>query len=123
MKITVEVEMEEYDTIDDLREEIIKESARQMIDEQLNNYVGEKYEKTYKEKLQDEVKRILLDILDADFKESIKEGVIKNISNKFQRTKQCKEVMEQFDIKNSYKTEFEKLVKEFVKEEIQKRFK
>ena len=73
MKITVEVEMEEYDTIDDLREEIIKESARQMIDEQLNNYVGEKYEKTYKEKLQDEVKRILLDILDADFKESIKE--------------------------------------------------
>lgn len=123
MKFNISIEMEEYDTIDDLREEIIKESARQIINEQSNNYVGGKYGKTYREKLQDEVKRILLDTLDTDFKESIKEGVIKNISNKFQKTKQCKEVMEQFDIKNSYKTEFENLVKTFVKEEIQKRFK
>lgn len=46
MKFNISIEMEEYDTIDDLREEIIKESARQIINEQLNNYVGGKYGKT-----------------------------------------------------------------------------
>lgn len=97
MKINIELDVCKDDSMADIEYEIIQASARHMIDEVLNNRY-EHYGKTFREKLHDEVKIMLSDSMDADFKESVKDGVIQDISKKYTKTKQYRELKEEFEI-------------------------
>jgi len=85
----------------------------------------EHYGKSFKEKLQDEVKRMMLDIMDTDFKEEVKNNLVDDLTKKYVRTKQYKEVKEQFNIKSDteIKNGLKDIIGELVGSEMKKRFK
>jgi hypothetical protein len=60
--------------------------------------MNNKYEhlgRTFKGKLQNEVKIMLLDIMDIDFKENVKNALSEELTKKYLRTKQYKEIKDQ----------------------------
>jgi len=95
-----------------------------MINEVLNNRY-EKSGKTFRDKLINEVKDMLLDVMDTDFKEEVKNSLVDDLSKKYVETKQYKEVKEQFDIKSDteIKNGLKDIVGELVGMEMKKRFK
>ena len=121
MKFNVTIELDSKDTMYDFQTELIKESARQLINEQYSNY--DNYGKTYREKVRSEVKKTLLECMDENFKEDVKIGVINELSKRFARTKQSKMIVEEFDIQTPDKKNIlNEIVREIVKEEIKSRF-
>ena len=121
MKFNVEIELDSNDTMYDFQTELIKESAKQLINEQYSNY--DNYGKTYREKVRSEVKKTLLECMDENFKEDVKIGVINELSKRFARTKQSKMIVEEFDIQTPDKKNIlNEIVREIVKEEIKSRF-
>ena len=121
MKFNVEIELDSNDTMYDFQTELIKESAKQLINEQYSNY--DNYGKTYREKVRSEVKKTLLECMDDNFKEDVKIGVINELSKRFARTKQSKMIVEEFDIQTPDKKNIlNEIVREIVKEEIKSRF-
>jgi len=124
MKLNYTVELDYNDNISDIESAIIYESAKQLINEVMNNRY-EHYGKSFKEKLQEEVKRMMLDVMDTDFKEEVKNSLVDDLSKKYARTKQYKEVKEQFDIKSDteIKNGLKDIVGELVGSEMKKRFK
>jgi len=67
----------------------------------------------------------MLDIMDTDFKEEVKNSLVDDLSKKYVKTKQYKEVKEQFDIKSDteIKNGLKDIVGELVGSEMKKRFK
>lgn len=124
MKLNFTVNIDSYNTITSLEEKIISESAKQLIKEVMNNRY-EHYGKTFREKLQNEVKEMLLNIMDTNFKEEVKNSLVNELSNKYTKTKQYKEVKEQFDIKSDseIKSGLKDIIEELVRNELKKRFK
>ena len=121
MKFNVEIELDSNDTMYDFQTELIKESAKQLINEQYSNY--DNYGKTYREKVRSEVKKTLLECMDENFKEDVKIGVINELSKRFARTKQSKMIVEEFNIQTPDKKNIlNEIVREIVKEEIKSRF-
>ena len=121
MKFNVTIELDSDDTMYDFQTELIKESAKQLINEQYSNY--DNYGKTYREKVRSEVKKTLLECMDDNFKEDVKTGVINELSKRFARTKQSKMIVEEFNIQTPDKKNIlNEMVREIVKEEIKNRF-
>ena len=121
MKFNVTIELDSKDNIYDFQTELIKESAKQLINEQYSNY--DNYGKTYREKVRSEVKKTLLECMDENFKEDVKIGVINELSKRFARTKQSKMIVEEFNIQTPDKKNIlNEIVREIVKEEIKSRF-
>lgn len=112
------------DDVDNIESQIIQEAARQLINEVLNNRY-EYYGKTFREKLQDEVKTMMIDVMDTDFKEEVKNTLVNELSKKYEKTKQYKEVKEQFNISSDteIKAGLKDIVADLVSAEMKKRFK
>lgn len=124
MKINVSLDVCEDTNMTDIEYEIIKESARQMINEVLNNRY-DNHGKTFREKLHNEIKTMLTESIDIDFKESVKDDVVKDISKKYVRTKQYKEIKEHFEIDTDtiIKSGLKDIISDIVKNEIKGFFK
>jgi predicted house-cleaning noncanonical NTP pyrophosphatase (MazG superfamily) len=125
MKLNFTVEVFDKDEdISSIEYEIIQEAARQLITEVMSNRC-EHYGKTFREKLQDEVKNMMLGVMDADFKEELKNTLTEELSKKYIKSKQYKEVKDQFDIKSDteIKAGLKDIVSELVNTELKKRFK
>jgi len=124
MKLTFTVELSDYDNPSTIEDKIVESAARQMINEVMNNRY-EKSGKTFREKLINEVKIMMLDIMDTDFKEEVKDSLVDDLNKKYIKTKQYKEVKEQFDIKSDteIKNGLKVIVSELVGSEMKKRFK
>jgi len=95
-----------------------------MINEVMNNQY-EHSGKTFRSKLHDEIRLMLMDIMDTDFKESIKVGVVEDLTKKYVRTKQYKEIKEEFEIDTDaiVKSGMKDLISDIVKVEIKSCFK
>lgn len=123
MKLNLTIDIDDRDHVGDIEDEIIREAARQMINEVMNN----KYERpgrTFREKLQEEVKTMMLDIMDTDFKEDVKNTLADDLSKKYLKTKQYKEIKNQFEIENEsvIKSGLKDIVSDLVKSEMKKVF-
>jgi hypothetical protein len=83
------------------------------------------YGQTFKEDLEETVQKMLLDVMDTDFKEDVKLNVSKELSAKFERSKQAKEIKETFNISSdaAIKSGLQELISNLVSIEINKRFK
>lgn len=125
MKLNFTVEVNDYnDDVGSIESEIISEAARQLICEVMNN----RYEhpgRTFREKLKDEVKTMMLDIMDTDFKEDVKKTLADELSKKYVKSKQYKEIKEQFSIDNDslIKSGLKDIIAELVISELKKRWK
>ena len=123
MKINFSMNIDNKD-LDYLETEIIQEAAKQVINEVLSNRY-EHYGRTFKDKLKEEIKTMLVDIMDADFKNQVKDSLVIDLEKKYIRTKQYKEVKKQFEILSD--TEIKAGLKDFivdiVKAEIRNKFK
>lgn len=125
IKLNFTVEVDDYDdNVGTIESQIISEAARQLIRETMNNRY-EHYGKSFKENLQDEVKRLMLGIMDTDFKEEVKKTLVDELSKKYIKTKQYKEVKEQFSIENDsvIKSGLKDIVGELVVSELKNRWK
>lgn len=125
MKLNFSVDISDYnENVGSIEDAIIKEAARQLINEVMNNRY-EHYGRTFKEKLKDEVKNMMLDIMDKDFKEEVKNTLVNELSKKYIKTKQYKEVKEQFDILSDteIKTGLKNIISDIVKVELKNKFK
>ncbi|MDV3426490.1 MAG: hypothetical protein LIR50_04795, partial [Bacillota bacterium] len=78
-----------------------------------------------KDKIYKEIKYLLSDFLNNNFKELIKKEIISEITKKYLRTKQYKEIREQFSIESDkiIKSGLKDVISEIVKSEINKCFK
>ena len=124
MKLNFTVELSNYDNPSTIEDKIIESAAKQMINEVMNNRY-EKSGKTFRDKLINEVKDMLLDVMDIDFKEKVKNSLVDDLSEKYVRTKQYKEVKDQFNIMSDteIKNGLKDIVGELVGSEMKKRFK
>lgn len=123
MKINFSMNIDEND-MEYFESEIIRESARQVINEVLSNRY-EHHGRTFKDKLKEEIKTMLTDIMDTDFKSEIKEALVLDLEKKYIRTKQYKEVKEQFEIlsETEIKAGLKGYISDIVKAEIRNKFK
>jgi len=110
----------------DVESEIIQEAARQLIIEIINSKNNNRYDdRPFRVKLQEEVKRMMLDVMDTDFKEEVKNSLVDDLSKKYVRTKQYQEVKKEFNILSDteIKNGLKDIVSELVGSEMKKRFK
>jgi len=123
MKMNFSINIDNSD-IDYVESEIIKESARQVINEVLSNRY-EHHGRTFKDKLKEEIKTMLTDIMDTDFKNEVKNALVLDLEKKYIRTKQYKEVKEQFEILSETETKagLKDFISDIVKTEIRTKFK
>jgi len=123
MKINFSMEIDKND-IDNVEFEIIQEAARQVVNEVLSNRY-EHYGRTFKDKLKEEIKTMLIDIMDTDFKNEVKDTLVLDLEKKYIRTKQYKEVKEQFEIlsETEIKVGLKDFISDIVKSEIRTKFK
>ena len=124
MKLTFTVELSNYDNPSTIEDKIVEPAAKQMINEVMNNRY-EKSGKTFRNKLINEVKDMLLDVMDTDFKEGIKNSLVEDLSKKYVKTKQYQEVKKEFNILSDteIKNGLKDIVGELVGSEMKKRFK
>ena len=123
MQLNVTIDLGD-DASYELHHEIVEESARQLIKEQLYNRI-DGYGKTYRDAVNDYIKKILLEMVDADFKNEIKNNVIEDISKKYLRTKQYKEIQDEFKIEGDtiIKSGLQEIISDMVGKELNRRLK
>jgi len=123
MKINFSMNIDNKD-LDYLETEIIQEAARQVINEVLSNRY-EHYGRTFKDKLKEEIKIMLTEIMDTDFKNEVKDALVLSLEKKYIRTKQFTEVKEQFGILSDteIKAGLKNFISDIVKAEIRNKFK
>lgn len=123
MQLNVTIDFND-DASYELQREIIEESARQLIKEQLYNRVNG-YGKTYRDSVNDYIKQIILDMVDTDFKNDVKNNVVEDISKKYIRTKQYKEIQEEFSIEGDsiIKSGLQTIISDMVGKELSRRLK
>jgi len=123
MKINFSMSIDNKD-LDYLETEIIQEAAKQVINEVLSNRY-EHYGRTFKDKLKEEIKGMLTEIMDTDFKNEVKDALVLSLEKKYIRTKQFTEVKEQFGILSDteIKTGLKGFIVDIVKAEIRNKFK
>lgn len=124
MEITLKLDIQPNDEVCDIEYEIIQAAARQMINEVMSNRY-EHYGKTFREKLQEEVKLMLIGIMDTDFKEEVKTNLIGDLTKKYEKSKQYKEVKDKFSIETDKVIEsgLGDIIRDCVRKEIKSCFK
>ena len=124
MKLNFQISIDDDYDLQYIEDDIIDTAARQLITEVMANRY-EHYGKTFKEKLEEKVKEILLNTMDADFKSEVKEQISIELAKKFERTKQYKELKDAYSIDSDsvIKSGLKDLVAEMVSEEIKRKFK
>ena len=123
MKINFSMSIDNKD-LDYLETEIIQEAAKQVINEVLSNRY-EHYGRTFKDKLKEEIKGMLTEIMDTDFKNEVKDALVLGLEKKYIRTKQYTEVKGQFGILSDteIKAGLKSFISDIVKAEIRNKFK
>lgn len=123
MNLKVNISVDENTDIEDIQNQIIHEAAIQMLNEVMRNQ--DHYGRNFKDKLTETVIKMIGNALDDDMKKEITERVKSDVSNKYIRTKQYKELKDEFDIVTDKEIEsgLQKIISKLVKSEIQKMFK
>lgn len=96
MKLEVAIKAWEDNEAEYLRDNIIKEAANIIINEVMRNQ--DHYGKTFREDLEATVKKIILKELGTDFKDEVKSAVAEEMSKRYLRTRQARELKEEFGI-------------------------
>lgn len=124
MNLKVNISVDDYTNIEDIQSQIIHEAAIQMLNEVMRNQGH--YGRSFKDKLTEAIIKMIGNTLDDDdMKNEITERVKSDISNKYVRTKQYKELKDEFDIATDKEIEsgLQKIISKLVKLEMQKMFK
>lgn len=121
VKINTTIETKEND-VDEIKQEIIHAAAHEMLKEVIRNQ--DHYGRTFKDDLREEIRSILSETFDPAEKNEIKELVAKDIKSKYIKTKQYKELKDEFDIMSDkdIKSGLREIITDIVKEEIKKYF-
>ena len=121
VKINTTIETKEND-VDEIKQEIIHAAAHEMLNEVIRNQ--DHYGRTFKDDLREEIRSILSETFDLAEKNEIKELVAKDIKSKYIKTKQYKELKDEFDIMSDkdIKSGLREIITDIVKEEIKKYF-
>jgi hypothetical protein len=122
MELKFTVEVDKYDEIAMLEEEIIDRAANSFIEQ----VVGCSWDKNeLYDKLEEKVVRKLEDIMDTDFKNLVAIKVTDNLTKKFERTKQYKilKANEEVESDSLIKSGLKDLIAEIVRSEMKKVFK
>lgn len=121
MKINTTIETKEND-VDEIKQKIIHAAAHEMLNEVIRNQ--DHYGRTFKDDLREEIRSILSETFDLAEKNEIKELVAKDIKSKYIKTKQYKELKDEFDIMSDkdIKSGLREIITDIVKEEIKKYF-
>jgi bacterioferritin (cytochrome b1) len=124
MELSFKIDIANYEDLRYLEDEIIETAARQLINEVMNNRY-DNYGKTFREKLKEEVKTILSETMDTEFKNEVRDQVSADLAKRYERTKQYKELKDTYDIESDavIKSGLKDLVTEMVTAEIKKKFK
>jgi translation initiation factor 2 alpha subunit (eIF-2alpha) len=126
MKLNIQVDIDKFDDMADMDLEtlIINSAAQQLIKEVMNNRYDH-YGKTFKDLLEDKVKLLLIELMGDDFKKEVKEKVSENLTNRFVKSMQYKELKDRFGIDSDaiIKSGLKDLVADMVSTELKKRFK
>lgn len=119
----VNISIDDYADIENIQNQIIHEAAIQMLNEVMRNQ--DHYGRNFKDKLTETVIKMIGNALDDDMKNEITEHVKSDIFNKYIRTKQYKELKDEFDIVTDKEIEsgLQKIISKLVKSEMQKIFK
>lgn len=123
MNLKVNISVDENTDIEDIQNQIIHKAAIQMLNEVMRNQ--DHYGRSFKDKLTETVIKMLGNTLDDDMKNEITERVKSDIANKYIRTKQYKELKDEFGIANDKEIELglQKIISKLVRSEMQKMFK
>lgn len=123
MNLKVNISVDDYADIEDIQNQIVHEAAIQMLNEVMRNQ--DHYGRSFKDKLTETVIKMIGNALDDDMKNEITERVKSDIANKYIRTKQYKELKDEFDIVTDKEIEsgLQKIISKLVKSEMQKMFK
>ena len=116
LNITIDVDDTEY-----LQDEIITEVSNRMMEEILGfNWEENKFTEAVEHKMI----KMMDNALDADFKKEVSEKITENLTNKFERTKQYKELINGLEIENDklIKTGLKGLVADLVRVEMKNMF-
>ena len=121
VKINTTIETKEND-VDEIKQEIIHAAAHEMLNEVIRNQ--DHYGRTFKDDLREEIRSILSETFDLAEKNEIKELVAKDIKSKYIKTKQYKELKDEFDIMSDkdIKSGLREIITDIVKKEIKKYF-
>jgi translation initiation factor 2 alpha subunit (eIF-2alpha) len=126
MKLNIQVDINKFDDMADMDLEtlIINSAAQQLIKEVMNNRYDH-YGKTFKDLLEDKVKLLLIELMGDDFKKEVKEKVSENLTNRFVKSMQYKELKDKFGIDSDaiIKSGLKDLVADMVSTELKNRFK
>ena len=124
MLLNVQINIDNNTDLYDIEQDIVNTASRQLINEVMNNRY-DNYGSTFRDNLHKKIKEMLLETMDTDFKEDIKKQVSEELSKKYERTKQYKELKETYSIDSDavIKSGLKELVAEMVTVEIKKRFK
>ena len=122
MNLEVNISVDDSD-IENIQDQIIHKAAVQMLNEVMRNQ--DHYGRSFKDKLTETVIAIISNTLDDNMKKEITERVKSDISNKYIRTKQYKELKDEFGIATDREIEsgLQKIISKLVKSEMQKMFK
>lgn len=121
--LKVNISVDENTDIEDIQNQIIHEAAIQMLNEVMRNQ--DHYGRSFKDKLTETVIKMLGNTFDDDMKNEITERVKSDIANKYIRTKQYKELKDEFGIATDKEIELglQKIISKLVRSEMQKMFK
>lgn len=122
MNLEVNISVDDSD-IENIQDQIIHKAAVQMLNEVMRNQ--DHYGRSFKDKLTETVIEIISNTLDDNMKKEITERVKSDISNKYIRTKQYKELKDELGIATDREIEsgLQKIISKLVKSETQKMFK
>ena len=123
MKIDVKITAWEDNESEYLKQDIIHEAALQILNEVMRNC--NHYGRTFRDNLKDKIRKILTEEMSTDFKEDVKQLVVNDLSKKFNRTKQVKELKKQYEIDSDeiVKSGLAEMIRDIVKSEIKNCFK
>lgn len=125
MKLNFTVEVSDYDdNVGNIEDAIVREAARQLVNEIFNNRY-EHYGRTFKDRVEEKIKEMMLETFDINFKNEVKDKVVDELTKKYIRTKQYKEVKDQFNIltDTEIKTGLKEIISDLVSAELKNRFK
>jgi hypothetical protein len=112
----------DIDNIESLQDEIIESVSYKFIEQVLGN---EWDDKSLYEKLEQKVLSQIADVMNMDFKNEVSKKVTENLSDRFEKTKQYKALINNEEIVSDglMKTGLKSLVADLVKSEMKRVFK
>ena len=117
MDLNLKIKIDDYDE-SCLKDDIISQAATQMLNEVMRNQ--DHYGRSFKEALTEEVRRIMVGTFDTDFKNEVKELVSLDLSKRFAKTAQYKELKAELGVESdtAIKTGLKEMISDIVRAEI-----